>query len=228
MSLFQRFFRSAHSRTPDADDPVLLAQRGLAELKQALGKAMTGLSDLRNQALRARRESESLRRLAEDDERLAVKHLREGQNGGLDPAEADRLAAAALERRAERLASGDQALTDADRFDELAAKLEGDVGRIKAAVSRTEAEMLTLKARARTASAARTIGEIAAGFDPDQTVAMLAEARARVEEAEALAEAYGTLSASGADKAIDAALEDAPSKSGPGALEDLKRKMGIG
>ena len=115
---------------------------------------------------------------------------------------------------------------DAKQQEDLAAQLQGQVDKLKSAVAGYENDLVTLRARAKTAAATKKINRQLAKVDSGGTLAMLERMKERVEEDESLAAAYGEVAESGGtlDDEIDAALE---SKSGSDKLAELKAKMGV-
>ena len=92
-----------------------------------------------------------------------------------------------------------------------------------------ENDMITLKARAKTAAATKKINEQIAKVDSSGTIAMLEKMRARVEEDESLASAYGEMASvdKSVDDEINAALSGASAPTTSQSLLELKKKMGI-
>ena len=111
----------------------------------------------------------------------------------------------------------------------MAAKLQSKVGDLKRQIGKYEAEAITLKARARTASSMRKIHQQLAGADASGTVAMLEKMKQKVQEEESLAEAYDQLADVGGniDEDIDKALAAPSSTAGADSLAALKKKMGM-
>ena len=96
-------------------------------------------------------------------------------------------------------------------------------------IGKFENEVITLRARARTASSMRKINQQMAKVDSSGTLAMLERMKNKVEEEETLAEAYGELGAS--DTSLDTQIDQALLSGGPApgsdAALELKRKMGL-
>ena len=109
--------------------------------------------------------------------------------------------------------------------DQLQAKVED----LKRQIAKYDNELITLRARARTASSMRKINQQLAGADASGTVAMLEKMKHRVQEEESLAEAYDQLGDVGGtiDDDIDRALAGPSPSAGADSLAELKKKMGI-
>ena len=155
--------------------------------------------------------------------------LTKGNNGGLDVAEAERLASEAFSK--EQVTT--QALTLVKNFNShegMIQKLEDDVKNLRSQISSWETELETLKARAKVAGATKKLNQQLAQTDSSGTIAMLEKMKDRVAEEEALAESYGEIAAqaTSVDDEINKAIESSSSDvGGSDSLAKLKEKMGI-
>ena len=98
---------------------------------------------------------------------------------------------------------------------------------MKAAIATYENDLVTLRARAKTAAATKKINKQLSKVDSNGTLAMLERMKERVEEDESLAEAYGDMadSSKSLDDEIDAVIDD--KGAGSDQLAELKAKMGM-
>ena len=153
--------------------------------------------------------------------------LQRGQKGEVDVAEVDRLAGEALSRKGEAEARADTLANDAQQQETTASHLQAQVEKLKSAISGYENDLVTLRARSRTAAATKKINRQLAKVDSSGTLSMLEKMKERVEEDESLAQAYGDIakSATSVDDEIDSALKGAGA--GSDKLAELKAKMGI-
>jgi phage shock protein A len=97
-------------------------------------------------------------------------------------------------------------------------------------VQRYENDLVTLRARAKTAAATKKLNAQIARVDSDGTIAMLEKMRSKVEEDESLATAYGEIANSGQsiDDEINKALSGGSSMpEASDSLAALKAKMNI-
>ena len=119
----------------------------------------------------------------------------------------------------------------ADRHEQMAGQLQASVNKIKSTISTYENDLVTLTARSKTAAATKKINQQIAKVDSSSTIAMLEKMKAKVEEDESLAMAYGEMAS--ADQSIDDEInavlkgKDAKALPPPQALLELKKKMGI-
>ena len=112
---------------------------------------------------------------------------------------------------------------------QAADQLQVKVEKLRRDISRYDNELVTLRARARTAESMKKVNKQLAGVDSSGTIAMLEKMKARVDEDESLASAYGEISDSGAsiDDQIDKALAEPSPSQASDSLAALKAKMGI-
>lgn len=233
MSFFNRLFKigqsQAHAALDKFEDPIRMTEQGIRDLKNDLQKAMTSLAEVKGIAIRTRKDSEDKKRLAADYERKAMLLLQKAQKNELDPSEADRIATEALAQKENLAAESLRLAQEAERHEQMAATLQANVNKIKSTITSYENDLTTLRARARTAASTRKINEQLSRVDTSGTVAMLEKMKAKVEEDESLAQAYGEMVS--ADKSVDdeiqAALTGGGTSSPSDHLLELKKKMGI-
>ncbi len=234
MSILKRIFKvsqaEAHSIVDKIEDPIKMTEQGIRDLKQDLQKAMTSLAEVKGIAVRTRREAENRKKAAADYERKAMSLLQKMQNGQMEAAEAERLATEALNRKEENSGETLRLSNEAEQHEKMAAQLQANVNKIKSTVKSYENDLVTLKARSKTATATKKINQQIARIDSSGTISMLEKMRDRVEEDESLAIAYGEMASAdkNVDDEINAALASGASEASSQSLADLKKKMGIG
>ena len=236
MSLFRRMFKVAqaesHAAMEKFEDPIKMTEQGIRDLKKDLQAAMQSLAEVKSMAIRTRRDAEGKKKLAADYERKAMMLLQKMQSGELDPADAERLAAEALNQKEQQAAEAVRISQEADRHEQMAGQLQASVNKIKSTISTYENDLVTLTARSKTAAATKKINQQIAKVDSSSTIAMLEKMKAKVEEDESLAMAYGEMASAdqSVDDEINAVLKGADAKAlpPPQALLELKKKMGIG
>jgi phage shock protein A len=234
MSFFKRLFKvgesQAHALIDKIEDPIAMTEQGIRDLKQDLSAAMSSLAEVKGVAIRTRKEADKNANLAADYERKAMLLLQKMQQGQLAQADAERLATEALTRKQECESQAAKLAAEAAGHEQRGQDLQTQVNRLKSTVTSYENDLITLKARARTAASTKKINAQLAKIDSSSTIAMLEKMKARVEEDESLAQAYGEVAAQGgaADAEIDRALNSAPALPGPSqGLLELKQKMGL-
>ena len=233
MSLFKRLFRvsqaEAHAIVDKFEDPIKMTEQGIRDLKKDLQASMTSLAEVKAIAVRTRREADNHKKLTVDYERKAMMLLQKMQNGEMDQADAERLATQALNKKEQSAADAIRLAQEAERHEQMAGQLQANVNKIKSGVNTYENDLVTLKARAKTAAATKKINQQIARVDSSGTIAMLEKMKSKVEEDEALALAYGEMADldKSVDDEIDAALESGNTVTASVHLLELKKKMGI-
>ena len=232
-SIFQRIFKvtqsEAHATMDRFEDPIKMSEQGLRDLKKSLQTSMVSLAQVKSLAIRLQKEADDHKKMAADYERKAMLMLKRMQEGQMEDAEAERLATAALSKKEEALQRAATVSGDHQTQQKMADQLQVKVEELKRQISKYENEVVTLRARARTASSMRKINQQLAGADASGTVAMLEKMKNKVQEEESLAEAYGELSDVGGtiDEDIDKALALPSSTAASDSLAELKKKMGM-
>ena len=233
MSLFKRLFRvsqaEAHALVDKFEDPIKMTEQGIRDLKKDLQASMTGLAEVKAIAVRTRREADNHKKLTVDYERKAMMLLQKMQSGEMDQADAERLATQALNKKEQSAADAMRLAQEAERHEQMAGQLQANVNKIKSSVNTYENDLVTLKARARTAAATKKINQQIARVDSSGTIAMLEKMKGKVEEDEALALAYGEMADldKSVDDEINAALKSGNTVTASVHLLELKKKMGI-
>lgn len=232
-SVFQRVFKigqsEAHSIVDKLEDPIKLTEQGIRDLKKDLQKSMTALAQVKAAAIRLKKDANDQKKLAQDYERKAMLLLQKMQNGELEQSDAERLATEALSKKEEAMNRASTLQADHKQQQQMADQLQAKVEKLKQTVSRYENELVTLRARARTAASMRKINQQLANVDSSGTIATLEKMKNKVMEEESLAEAYGDISevSLGVDEEIDKALEAPSPTKASDSLAVLKKKMGI-
>jgi len=111
----------------------------------------------------------------------------------------------------------------------MSGQLQDKVQQLKTAITSYENELVTLRARAKTAESTKKINQHLAKVDSSSTIAMLERMKQKVEEDEALAQAYGEVGQ--VDTSVDAEINKALASSQPSQAQDqlqaMKAKLGI-
>ena len=232
-SIFQRIFKvaqsEAHATMDKFEDPIKLSEQGVRDLKKSLQASMVSLAQVKSLAISLQKQADDQKKMAGDYERKAMLILQRLQGGEMEQAETERLATAALSKKEEALQRAATLSGDQQAQQQMADQLQTKVEELKRQIGKFENEVITLRARARTASSMRKINQQLAGADASGTVAMLEKMKNKVQEEESLAQAYGELSDVGGtiDEDIDKALALPSSTASSDSLAELKKKMGM-
>jgi phage shock protein A len=233
MGIFQRIFKVAQSETHSVidklEDPIKLTEQGIRDLKQDLAGAMRSLAEVKAISIRMKKDGEDQKKAAADYERKAMLLLQKAQQGAIDPGEADRLATEALTKKEDAAKKATEFLAHHKQQQQMADQLQVKVDKLRQTISKYENELVTLKARSRTAESMKKINKQMSQVDSSSTVAMLEKMKDKVTEEESLAEAYGQLadSSTSVDDQIEKALADSSSATASDSLAALKKKMGL-
>jgi phage shock protein A len=233
MSIFQRLFKvgqsEAHAIVNKLEDPIKLTEQGIRDLKRDLQSAMAGLAEVKGVSIRLAKEAEDAKLQSSEYERKAMLLLQSGQEGKLDPAQADRLAMEALTKKESASERATKLFKDAEQQQRMASQLQEKITQLKSTISTYENELITLRARARTAASTKKINQQLAQVDSSSTIAMLERMKQKVEEDEALAQAYGEVADvdTSVDAEINRALAGSQTATAQDKLLELKTKMGL-
>ncbi len=228
----KRLFRIGKAEANMAVDklerPIALTKQGIRDLKKDLDESLKALAQIKATAIRTRREVNSQKEQADDYKKKAKALLQMGADGRKDEAEANRLAVEAMSRREEVIKTYQVTAANQTKYDTMVAKMSSKIRTLKSQIGKWENELKTLEARDKASRATGKINKQLANIDSSGTLAMLEKMRDKVEEQEALSDAYGEMadSSKSIDDEIDKALNDS-SFTGMSALDDLKREMGL-
>lgn len=229
---FQRLFQigqsQAHAALDAIEDPIRMTEQGIRDLKKDLQASMQSLAEVKGVAIRLKKDADGNKAAAAEYERKAMLLLQKMQNGDIDQAEAERLATESLQKKEDAGQRAAEALQNWEQQDAMATQLQGKIEKLKSTITKYENDLITLKARARTAASTKKINQQLAKVDSSSTIVMLEKMRSKVEEDESLAQAYGDIA--DVDKSVDDEIDAALTKGRPAAsqsLDALKAKMGI-
>ena len=234
MSIFVRLFKvgqaEAHNIVGKLENPIKLMERGICDPNKDLQGAMQGLAKVKGIAIRLDKELADASRQAGEYERKAMLLLQRGSDGQLDVAEAERLAMQALTERDNACQRAVALAKDAEHQNNVVIQMQGKVQQLKTTITTYENELVTLRARSKTAAATKKINQQLANVDCTSTIAMLERMKEKVEEDEALAEVYGEVGQveSSVDTEIDRALAGTQAGAAQDRLQELKARMGRG
>lgn len=228
----KRLFRigkaEANAAVDKLERPITMTKQGIRDLKKDMDESLKSLAEVKATAIRSKREANNHKEAAEDYKKKAKALLQMALDGRKDEAEANRLAAEAMARREESLKLYQVALANQNKFEGLVSKMENKIRALKSQIAKWENELKTLEARDKVSKATGKLNKQLANIDSSSTLAMLEKMKEKVEEQEALSDAYGEMAdeSKTIDEEINAALSDTAYTSSA-ALDDLKREMGL-
>ena len=233
MSFFQRIFKNvqsqAHSLADKLEDPIKLSEQGIRDLKKDLQGSMQSLAQVKAIAIRFKKDSDDQKKLAKDYERKAMLLLQKLKSGDLEQADAERLATEALDKKEQAVQRAGTLKKDHEQQKSMGDQLQAKVQTLKETISRYETELVTLRARAKTATSMRKINQQMSSVDSSGTITLLERMKDKVMEEESLAEAYGEMTDASVtlDEEINRTLAAPSSAATSDSLAELKKKMGI-
>jgi len=230
MGLFNRIFKigeaNANALVDKLEDPIKMTEQAIRDLKVDLENSIKALAEVKALAIRSKNEVETNKGKAQEYENKAMMLLQKAADGGIDQAEADKLAQSALEKKDECTRLLTSSLQNQKKYDESVAKLDTQIKKLKANITTWENEARVLKARAKVSEATKTVNKQLAGIDSSSTVAMLERMKEKVDQQEALSESYAEIANENVsvDEEINLALESTGSSD---ALKALKQKLAL-
>ena len=232
MNLFKRLFKigqaEANAALDSMEDPIKMTEQGIRDLKIDLEKSLESLAQVKALAIRAKNDVEEFSSKVNDYQQKAMLILTKAKNGEIAIEEADKLAKQALVRKEETNQQLENAKSESESFDESVAKLESSVQEIKNSLKKWENELRTLKARHKVAKATKSLNKEMAEIDSSSTVAMLERMKSKIEQEEALADAYGNIAKE--NKTFEQKLDELTNTTEQSADNDLaalKKEMGL-
>ncbi|MCP4442342.1 MAG: PspA/IM30 family protein [Aureispira sp.] len=229
-SFFKRLFRifraESNALLDKFEEPIKMTKQGIRELEVQLDESLKSFAEIKAMAIRSKREVQVYKEKTADYESKAMMLLKQGQEGKMDAAEADRLASEALALREQNSKLAQTAVGNQQRYDKMVDNMDGKIKRLKSELAKWKNELKSLEARYKAAKAGEKINKAMAGVDSTETLRMLEKTRNQVEEAEALSEAYGEMIDE--SKSVDQEINDALDNTGQSdALLEMKRKLGM-
>lgn len=231
MNVFSRLFRigtaEAHSAIDKLEDPIKMTEQGIRDLKKNLDDSLKAFAEVKALAIRSKNDMETNRNRAKDYENKAILLLKKAENGEISADEADRLATEALTKKEECASFASDKQKEVDKFDQNIAQLDANIKKLRSQISTYENELRTLKARVKVSSATKNINKQMAQIDSGSTISMLEKMKEKVNQEEALAEAYGDIAgeSKSLDDEIDTALGGANKAEASESLAQLKAKL---
>ncbi|MDR0395617.1 MAG: PspA/IM30 family protein [Tannerella sp.] len=232
MNIFKRLLRigqaEIHSAVDKMEDPIRMTEQGIREMRDDLDKALHASAQIKATAIRTKNDKMKKENEAQDYENKAILLLTKAQKGEIDMGLAEKLAKEALSLKENLLneaeSLGKQLVTHEKASDDI----QKNVEILRFNITKWENELKTLKSRIRVSRATKEVNKQMAQIDGNSTISMLERMKEKVEEEEALAEAYGDMAgrSKNTDDEINKVLGDETSKVNRD-LDDIKRRLGM-
>ncbi|SDK81543.1 phage shock protein A [Catalinimonas alkaloidigena] len=215
-----------HVAVDRLEDPVVMTPQGIRELKADLARALRGLASIKGALQRTRREEEQAQQQAASYEEKATQLLQKSADGAVEPALADRLATEALSRQQEHQHRADRLTLEREKLEMSVRKMECQVQQMQEHIQTWQNEYRVLRARSTVSQAIQQAERHRLPLASSDTTEMLERMRDKVDEQEALANAYGQLA--DADQCLDREIDKTLKQDeASAALQALKSKLGL-
>lgn len=232
MNIFKRLLRigqaEIHSAVDRMEDPIRMTEQGIREMRDDLDKALQAYAQVKAMAIRTGNDKAKKEIEAQDYGNKAVLLLTKAQKGELNISQAEKLAREALTLKDHLLTEvkslGEQLVTHETAADDIHKNI--DILRFN--ITKWENELKTLKSRIKVSRATKEVNRQMAQIDSNSTISMLERMKEKVEEEEALAQAYGDMAkrTGSVDDEINKAIGDETGTVNR-ELDEIKKKLGI-
>lgn len=232
MNFFKRLLKmgeaEANAALDNMEDPIKLTEQGIRDMKEDLEKSLEALAQFKALAVRSKNEHEEFLLKVENYQEKALLLLMKAKKGTLEISKAERLAKEALIKKEESSLQAVNSQAQTVNLEGSVSQLEINVDEVKKSISKWENELKTLKARVKVANANQKLNKQMVGVDASSTVSMLERMKDKVNQEEALAEAYGDIAH--ANKSVDDEIDkviDFTKDSAENELAKLKEQLGL-
>jgi len=232
MNIFKRLLRigqaEIHSAVDKMEDPITMTEQGIREMREDLDKAIEALAQVTAMAIRAKNDKVKKQNAAEDYQNKAILLMTKVQKGELEAAQGEKLAKDALTLKENLLEEITVLEQQQQTHEKSVDEIQKNIDILRFNITKWENELKTLKSRIKVSRATKEVNKQMAQIDSNSTISMLERMKEKVEEEEALAQAYGNIAGKNksVDEEIDKAIGDDASKVNQD-LDEIKRKLGM-
>lgn len=227
MNIFKRLLKigqvEIHALVDKMENPILLIEKGIEEMKQQLSELTEGYITNRAHLIR----SENLAKNKLNDAAIyqdkAMLLLQKAQQQEIDTAKADQLALEALNIKKKLTSEAAEITNEAAIYSEKNNLLNSKIDILKFNIAKWEKELSTLKAKHLINKASEFANRQMANIDNNSTIELLEKMKTKLERQEAYNEALDEYNKQHTEKEIDYLLSK--SDTTKEELEELKRKI---
>jgi phage shock protein A len=227
MNIFKRLLKigqvEIHALVDKMENPILLIEKGIEEMKQQLSELTEAYITNRAHLIR----SENLAKNKLNDAAIyqdkAMLLLQKAQQQEIDTAKADQLALEALNIKKNLTSQASEITDEAAIYSEKNNLLNSKIDILKFNIAKWEKELSTLKAKQLIHKASEFANRQMANIDNNSTIELLEKMKTKLEQQEAYNEALEEYNKQNTEKEIDYLLSK--SDTTKEELEDLKRKI---
>ncbi|WDF47472.1 PspA/IM30 family protein [Chryseobacterium sp. KACC 21268] len=230
MNIFKKIFRigqaEIHSVVEKMEDPIKMTEQGIREMRDDLDQSLEAYAKVKALAIRTKNNADKKGEEAKEFEQKAILLLQKAQSSELETEKAEALAKEALMLKKQLVSESEELIKQAEVHEKSVNELQKNIDVLKFNINKWESELSTLKARVKVSNATKEVNRQMAKIDSNSTISMLERMKEKVEEDEALSQAYGSM-ATGNKTVTDEIDEALGTNSVDKDLEDLKRQLGI-
>lgn len=231
MNLFQKLFKVIqsflHAFVNHIQDPILMAEQAIRDLKKDYDTSMKGLAEIKSLAIDTQTRIAEQTEIAKDYEKKALMILQKAQNGEMNQNDADRLASEALKKKQTAVENIKKYTLDIKNYNAMSEKMEGKIANLKEQIQNWESEINTLKARHKVAVTSKKINQQMVSMSGNNAQALLENMKDKVNKEESMAKAYEEMTTieTDIDKEINAAIGSSYSDEVQQNLLELKKQI---
>ncbi|GAA5028420.1 hypothetical protein GCM10011506_14670 [Marivirga lumbricoides] len=230
MNVLRRLFKIGQAETNSAidklEDPIKMIEQGLRDMRENQDASMRSLAEVKAMHIKRNRELNDAIQREEDLQNKSVLLLKKSQSGEIEANEAENFVRENLRQKAKLSKDILLMKEDVATLEKQVASLEINVKNIKTGISQWENELNTLKARVKVSSATQKINKQMTNMDSNSVVSMLERMKDKVNQDEALAQAYGEM-ASASETHEDKMNKAIENISVEDELAQMKKQLGI-
>lgn len=197
MNIFKRIFRigqaEIHSVVEKMEEPIKMTEQGIREMREDLNQSLEAYAKVKAMAIRTQNNIHSKHKEANDYEQKAILLLEKANRNEITIDQAEILAKEALTLKKQLLEEVEELKHQVVVHEKSAEEMHKNIEVLKFNINKWENELATLKARVRVANATKLVNKQMAKIDSNSTISMLERMKEKVEDDEALAQAYGSL-----------------------------------
>lgn len=197
MNIFKRIFRigqaEIHSVVEKMEEPIKMTEQGIREMREDLNQSLEAYAKVKAMAIRTQNNINSKQKEADDYEQKAILLLEKANKNEITIDQAENLAKEALTLKKQLLEEVEELKNQVIIHEKSADEMHKNIEVLKFNINKWENELATLKARVRVANATKLVNKQMAKIDSNSTISMLERMKEKVEDDEALAQAYGSL-----------------------------------
>ena len=227
MNIFKRLLKigqaEIHALVDKMENPILLIENGIEEMKNNLSELTEAYISNRAQLIRNENLAKNKLNDAESYEEKALLLLQKAQKAEIEVKKADQLALEALSIKKKLKEEALEITNEGTMYTDKINLISNKIDILKFNISKWEKELATMKAKQRINNASEFANKQMATIDNNSTIELLEKMKSKLKNQEAYNEALEEHTQQRADQEIDYLLKhsDTPKDE----LEELKKKL---